>query len=111
MGNNNYARGAAFERKVKEFLTSKGFLAVRSAGSHGLVDVIALSPYHGTPLLIQCKTGKAEMSKADREALRAIADTYQADALIAKPGPGSAIDFHWIKWDGTLEEFVHYWEV
>jgi len=110
MPNNNYARGAAFERKVKEFLESRGFFAGRSAGSHGLVDVFALTPRHGTPVLIQCKTGKAKMSEADRKALRDLADDYQADAFVASPGPNGAIDFYHISWNGSLDEMIDYFK-
>lgn len=77
MGNNNYARGAAFERKVKEHLESFGWLAIRAAGSHGLVDVIGIDQDGGVHL-IQCKTGKAKMSKQDWDALCELGDRYGA---------------------------------
>jgi Holliday junction resolvase len=49
----NYANGAAFEREVKADLIAKGWAAVRSAGSHGAIDVMA---YHrGAALFVQCK--------------------------------------------------------
>lgn len=84
MGNNNYARGAAFEREVKAYLESLGWFAGRSAGSHGLVDVFAIDN-HTTVWFIQCKTGKARMSKADQEALVALAFQYGAYPVEVNP--------------------------
>lgn len=82
--NNNYARGAAFERKVKEHLESFGWLAVRAAGSHGLVDVIGIDQDGGVHL-IQCKTGKAKMKAADWDALCALGDKHGAFVYEVNP--------------------------
>jgi len=51
----NYTRGAYFERSVMKQLTALGFYCVRSAGSHGVFDIIALLS-GAMPLMIQCKT-------------------------------------------------------
>lgn len=93
MPNSSYARGAAFERKVKDYLESNGWFASRSAGSHGLTDVVALAPigpregdYQMTRVvLIQCKTGKAKMSKKERELLTRQALAYNASAYELSP--------------------------
>ena len=37
----NYSRGAAFERRIKKDLEKRGYYAIRSAGSHGLIDIAA----------------------------------------------------------------------
>lgn len=50
---NQYARGAARERYIVNKLRAQGYSAVRSAGSHGLWDVIAISSEQ--VLLIQSK--------------------------------------------------------
>lgn len=112
MGNNHYARGAAFERKVKEYLEVAGYYAVRAAGSHGLTDIIAVHPMtyrkrnkNGKTLFIQCKTGKATMSKKDRNSLYDLATQYGATPLLAQPD-GSSIIFYEINPDGNLgQEF------
>jgi Holliday junction resolvase len=52
----NYERGAKFERKVKKMLESLGLFVVRSAGSHGPVDLVALST--SKVFLLQCKAEK-----------------------------------------------------
>lgn len=40
-----YKRGAAFERRIQHWLEGKGYLVIRSAGSHGIFDLIAISDY------------------------------------------------------------------
>ena len=50
-------RGSDFERTVKKDLESKGYTVVRSAGSRGPIDLVAMR-YTVAPirlLLIQCK--------------------------------------------------------
>ncbi len=71
----NYARGANFERRVRDLYYQRGAsLVVRAAGSHTPVDLVALYP-NGDVDLIQCKRdGKlpaAEVEKAyDLEAVK-----------------------------------------
>lgn len=84
MGNNNYVRGAAFERQVKAYLEAQGWFAIRAAGSHGLVDVLAIRP-DNVVHFIQCKTGKAKMSKAEWAKLASIAETFNGRALEVTP--------------------------
>ena len=74
-----YARGADFERRVKKDLEVHGYLAVRSAGSHGAVDIMAVGP--DSILLIQCKL-KGVISPADRAELVALAEKYDAEAVL-----------------------------
>lgn len=49
-----YAKGAHFERQVKDFLEQDGWVVIRSAGSHSVSDLVAIEP---GPIvrLIQCK--------------------------------------------------------
>jgi len=57
MAMTHYARGAAFERRVRKELEDDGWFVVRSAGSRGAVDLIALRE-RGNVLrvqLISCK--------------------------------------------------------
>lgn len=39
-----YSRGANFERRVADWYEEQGFEVIRSAGSHGACDVVALMP-------------------------------------------------------------------
>lgn len=66
-----YSKGARFEREVIKFLTNQGMYCIRSAGSKGIVDIIAMKRYCGETFvyLIQCKYGKASMSKKDQKKL------------------------------------------
>jgi len=58
MPTTRYQKGADFERRVVKYLEEIGYYAMRSAGSHGMFDVIAIPKRHSAPgvtLLIQAK--------------------------------------------------------
>lgn len=65
MPRTNYQRGADKERRILNFFRKQGCLAFRSAGSHSIIDVIALEPSTHIIRLIQAKTTTkaAHMSK------------------------------------------------
>lgn len=44
MPNKNYLRSRARETKVKNEFQSKGYYAIRAAGSKGVADVVAIKP-------------------------------------------------------------------
>ena len=50
----SYRKGASFEYRIKNDLEKNGYYVMRSAGSHGIVDLIALK--FGEMLLIQAKS-------------------------------------------------------
>lgn len=54
MPNPNYNAGRSFEYRVRKELQSLGFVVLRTAGSHGPIDLIAVKPGEA-PVLIQCK--------------------------------------------------------
>lgn len=68
MPNSNYRKGYLRERRTMALLEAAGYTAFRTAGSHGPVDVIAISPLGMR--LAQIKSGKANVTPAEREALR-----------------------------------------
>lgn len=68
MPNNNYSRGAAFERRLVLWLRERGWVAGRSAGSHGTYDVHALRERF-RPCLFQCKDRKAKPTKEELQEL------------------------------------------
>jgi hypothetical protein len=41
--NKNYRRGVVIERKIKDYLEILGYTVIRSAGSHGVYDLIAVN--------------------------------------------------------------------
>ena len=44
MPNSNYRNGVALERRVIKDLRSKGLEGLRTAGSHGVADIVAFHP-------------------------------------------------------------------
>src|SRR5262249_57305842 len=63
-----YARRA--EYRAMRLLERCGYVCMRSAGSHGAFDVIAIGPRDVR--LIQCKAGAATLSPIEREQLAAL---------------------------------------
>jgi hypothetical protein len=81
----NYARGANFERTVKADLEGAGFLVIRAAGSHGIMDLIAFKAKwtdEGAIWFIQAKTN-GKMSPAERVKLFETAFSRNAWAVRA----------------------------
>lgn len=58
----NYKNGVVFERQVMEYYRRKGFYVLRSAGSHGAVDVVAFNERN--TILVQCKQERKKVSYA-----------------------------------------------
>ena len=65
----NYQRGYRLELLAKRELIARGYYVVRSAGSHGAVDLVALADDH--LLLIQVGT-RGSKNAADYEKLRRV---------------------------------------
>lgn len=63
MPNRNYVSGRFLEYSEKKFLESKGYLVIRSAGSHTPVDLFAAHEKNKLRLLIQCKKSKNKNPK------------------------------------------------
>ena len=76
----NYSRGANFERRVKRYYEDKGFLVLRSAGSHSPVDLVALRA--GEVILIQVKLD-GRLSMLGHEQLRELAKENNCQAHLA----------------------------
>lgn len=54
-GNKNYIAGRNKEYKVKRDLEKQGYIVLRTAGSHGFADLIAVDRMRRKILFIQCK--------------------------------------------------------
>lgn len=76
MPNKNYLKGRSHENYIKRKYESQGFACMRSSGSKGAVDVIAIrkGPYcektgRFCPEIraIQCKPKNYKLTKKDRE--------------------------------------------
>lgn len=87
----NYTRGRAFEYAIKHDLDSRGFWTLRSAGSHGIVDLVAVSlDGEGTLLFVQAKRD-GRISPADRKILCNIAALASAHPILASKATGALI--------------------
>ena len=79
-----YQQGATFERYVKGVLEYCGFFVIRSAGSHGCVDLLAVKRdgCNVTVSGIQCKKYGA-ISWADKRRLIHTAKVFGFDPYLA----------------------------
>lgn len=74
---NTNRQGANFELQIMHDLQRRGYDALRSSGSRGKVDVVAVGDPH--LLFIQAKITNPVISPAERQAVRAMA--FRADAV------------------------------
>lgn len=98
----HYARGARVENQVADHLRERGYDVIRSAGSKGAADLVALS--EGEVLLIQVKIGASILpGPADRTRLMRIAGRNRLTrAVVAYRDPDSrTVAFRWRELTGT----------
>ena len=62
----NYRRGTDKERRIMNKFKKRGCLALRSAGSHSIVDVVVVDYVHKEIKLIQAKLGALENKEKER---------------------------------------------
>lgn len=104
MVNKNYNSGRQFEYRVKKYLEKLGYYVVRSAGSKGQIDIVAIPTEDEITLLpevllIQCKHG-AKIGKKEREDLLKL-DLNLLDGttcLVAWAKPNAKITFFAWRW-------------
>lgn len=77
----NRARGDYLERQVRSALRHHGWLVIRSAGSLGVADLVALRAGN-TPLIVSCKLTGLPPPHERRELLEA-AESAGARAIVA----------------------------
>jgi len=53
--NKNYQKGRSKEYKIKKILEREGYIVLRTAGSHGFADLVAISKEERLIRFIQCK--------------------------------------------------------
>jgi HJR/Mrr/RecB family endonuclease len=58
MVNKNYLAGRRFEYKVKKYYENQGFTVLRTSGSHGFADLVAVKNDARIIIFIQCKNQK-----------------------------------------------------
>lgn len=64
---NRYAKGYRNERKTIKLFTDRGYIVMRSGGSHGPWDLVALDPVSGGVVLVQCKTNRPPVTLSEDE--------------------------------------------
>ena len=84
--NRNKRNGTVRENRVRALLEDDGYFVVRSAGSGGIADLVALKP--GQVLLVQVKS-EAYLAPAEWNDLFFVAQTVGAIAIHAAKLPGS----------------------
>ncbi len=82
MTNSNYLKGRKKEYKLKKEYQDKGYLVLRSAGSHGFADLVAINDKE--IIFIQCKP--KHFSETKRQELLDkyswIKNTFQASFIV-----------------------------
>lgn len=81
----NYYRGRDFEYRVRKFYEKHGWFVVRSAGSKGTADLVAISPAGGEIHFIQCKK-RGYIPDHELDTLKEIAQRYNAVPIVATAG-------------------------
>jgi len=74
-----YAIGARLENTTKDILLEDDWVAVRAAGSHGIIDVIAIK--RGIVWFIQCRKG-GNLALEERKELVALAKKHGAISIL-----------------------------
>lgn len=104
MPNKAYQKGARFERKVQAWLKYIGYeLVVRSAGSHGLADLIGVA-IDGHVCLIQCSTTKKKKPISAYRALGLFGRCDNVHCYVAYP---DHLDIYrsWGTWETVPEKY------
>ena len=79
----HYSRGYQFEQRCKKQLERAGWYVIRSAGSHGLVDICSLR--QGEVMLLQLSI-PGYKSPRERDQLRELAKENKCRAFIVSRG-------------------------
>lgn len=99
MASKAYNRGSAFERRVKRELEDVGYYVMKSGGSKGPADIIAIDTT-GTAFLIQCKKD-GKLSKKEWEDLVKLGLQFHSSTLhVSKPKRNEPIRFEYLHYAG-----------
>jgi len=98
----NYKRGYNFEKRVQKALEDKGYFVVRSAGSKGPVDLVAIDD--GQVYLIQCKR-QGHMPPQEWNNLFLISSKLRAMPLLAHMPAGKKRGIEFIQITGVRDAY------
>lgn len=90
MGSTPYTRGRSREYQVLRKLRQEGWYCSRSAASHGPVDIFA--GRGGKILMVQVKSGKARVSKVEKETLTIWGEAFRGRVEIWKYRKGRPLE-------------------
>jgi Holliday junction resolvase len=92
---NQYRRGSRFELQVKKMFEARGYYVMKSAGSRGIADLIALDKVSaqecGPHILIQCKLDGV-MSEKEKSELVQLAILTHTTAMLVYKADGEIIE-------------------
>lgn len=91
MSNKNYESGRRFEYRVRDYLEAKGYLVMRTAGSHSPFDLIATTYYK--TLFVQCKHGEP-ITKHTKETMIKLHNKVHGNCIVAYSKKGGQIEFY-----------------
>jgi len=78
MPKTNYQRGTAKEQRIVNNFKKLGYIALRSAGSHSPIDVVAISEKEKKIFLVQSKLGYiSEKKKEEVNLNKKLNGTYE----------------------------------
>ena len=82
----NYVKGRRKEYKVVNEAKEKGYIALRSAGSHSPIDVVIVSQIEGRVWLVQCKPESMPESAKRRleEQWKGLTNYWEAHEVVNK---------------------------
>lgn len=84
------SKGPDLEYAVMEALREQGWYCIRSSGSHGIVDIIALRKR--SIVVVQCKYDRGRVESEEWRALWDLADDIGATPYIAdRSGPRKSV--------------------
>lgn len=98
-----YSYGADLEYRVRDHFEDAAYYVMRSAGSGGVADLVALDMLlpKARPVLIQCKRVKSDLSVAAWNHFHRIAEAAGAVALVAVERKDKALAYDLKRITGT----------
>jgi Holliday junction resolvase len=96
-----YSRGADFERSTWKDLQKHGWFVIRSAGSRGVIDLMAVAPGPEV-LFIQCKRD-GRLSIEDRRDLYNLALAFHATPILAYRDDDKQLKYSEIQGDAYVD--------
>lgn len=92
----NYARGRAFEYRVRDIFGDLNYVVLRSAGSHTPIDLIAID-VNGKVLFIQCQRGRWFAKEKLVELCKVARRAHTIAVIACRSKQRGKVDFYQLK--------------